>query len=59
MAVPFRRGGGPGGKGCAIKEKKDFVSTFFFDGQSSGEGVKAFMAQPLRKELFCGFPNVT
>ena len=38
------------GKGLAIKEKRTFLRPL---------SLMAFMAWPLLKELFCGFPRVT
>ena len=54
-----------GGKGRAIKEKKTFFITFFFQRSNFPKAIKlegggqVLMARLLREELFfCGFPQL-
>ena len=54
MEVPLRR---REGKGPAIKEKRFFFRQKISDGINL-RGVAAFMARPLKKYFFCGFPKV-
>ena len=44
------------GGGC-IKKKKTFLNTFFPTTMQLEGAVKAFMALPLKKNLFCGLPK--